>query len=83
MSKMIGTALKVSLTISALLLGGCGTVRERLVVKVVCPQLDSPTMRIIQGFEDIGTKDEDSAKWVVKLDEHYQKLDKCKPRVRR
>lgn len=79
MSKLNGIALIACLTISTAVLGGCAT-EQRVVVKTVCPQLDSPTMRVIEGFEAVGTIDPPSAEWVVKLDEHYQKLDKCKPR---
>lgn len=78
MWKLNGIALIVGLTISSAVLSGCVT--TRVVVKTVCPQLDSPTMKIVDAFEAVGAVDKESATWVVKLDEHYEKLKKCPKR---
>lgn len=37
-------------------------------------------MKIVDAFEAVGAVDKESATWVVKLDEHYEKLKKCPKR---
>lgn len=78
MSKLPGITLTLALLISSAALSGCGTTRT--IVKVVCPQLKSPTLRIVDAFEAVGAVDPESAKWVIALDNHYEKLRRCPKR---
>lgn len=68
--------MTVSLTMWALLLGGCASGVTKYGYK--CPQLDPAPTTTVDALADQSVKDPATGKWVVKLDKHYQKLDKCK-----
>lgn len=46
--------------------------------KIVCPRLAPPPASTVDALEKAGRQDPSSAAWVIDLDRHYQKLDRCR-----
>jgi hypothetical protein len=82
-----GSRLIVLLLMSTPLLGGCGLTEvfhllggseTKTVVKIECPPLAYPPDKVLDALDTV-KGDPDSASWIVSLDKHLQKLDRCPP----
>lgn len=56
-------------------LGGSET---KTIVKIECPPLAYPPDKVLDALDTV-KGDTDSARWIVDLDKHLQKLEQCAP----
>jgi len=77
---MLGKRLIIPMVLLTSLLAGCATVAPE---RVIVPNLASPPPKTITAMERACKveKDKASCDWIIKLDNHFKKLDSAGKRI--